>query len=99
MSATKDNGSSAMQHRINAEIQDNLDRTLELELEDSDLADLLAEEHELPEGRARLSAQALFHRAPAPSAGANQVSGVGLAQQDSRSWSCLRAATRQARAE
>ena len=52
MSATKDDGLSAMQHRINAEIQDNLDEDLELELEDSDLADLLAEGHELPEQHA-----------------------------------------------
>ncbi len=49
MSATKDNGSSAIQHRINAEIQDNLDEDLELELEDSELADLLSDGHELPE--------------------------------------------------
>jgi polyphosphate kinase 2 len=52
MSATKGSGLSAMQHRINAEIQDNLDEDLELELEDSDLADLLAEGHELPEKHA-----------------------------------------------
>jgi polyphosphate kinase 2 len=48
--ATKDNSASAMQHRVNAEIQDNLDEDLELELEDSALADLLAEGHELPDG-------------------------------------------------
>jgi polyphosphate kinase 2 len=52
MSGDKDNGLSTMQHRINAEIQDNLDEDLELELEDSELADLLAEGHELPEGHA-----------------------------------------------
>jgi len=52
MSATKGNGLSAMQHRINAEIQDNLDEDLELELEDSDLADILAEGEELPEKHA-----------------------------------------------
>ena len=49
MSATKDGSISQMQHRINAEIQDNLDEDLELELEDSELADLLADGHELPE--------------------------------------------------
>jgi polyphosphate kinase len=49
MSAKKDGSVSAMQHRINAEIQDNLDEDLELELEDSDLADILAEGHDLPE--------------------------------------------------
>jgi polyphosphate kinase 2 len=49
MSETKGKGPSALQHRINAEIQDNLDEDLELELEDSELADLLAEGHELPE--------------------------------------------------
>ncbi|MFY9972350.1 MAG: polyphosphate kinase 2, partial [Roseiarcus sp.] len=47
MSATKDG--SAMQRRMNAEIQDNLDEDLELEMEDSDLADVLAEGRELPE--------------------------------------------------
>ena len=52
MSATKDDGLSAMQHRINAEVQDGLDEDLELELEDSDLDDLLAEGHELPEQHA-----------------------------------------------
>ena len=40
---------SIMQQRVNAEIQDNLDEDLELELEDSELADLLAEGRELPE--------------------------------------------------
>ena len=49
MSATKDGSISQMQHRVNAEIQDNLDEDLELELEDSELADLLADGHELPE--------------------------------------------------
>jgi polyphosphate kinase len=52
MNAIKDAASSAMQQRINAEIQDNLDEDLELELEDSELADLLAEGHELPETQA-----------------------------------------------
>jgi polyphosphate kinase 2 len=41
-----------MQQRINAEIQDNMDEDLELELEDSELADLLAEGHELREDAA-----------------------------------------------
>ena len=59
MSETKDGSTSVMQHRINAEIQDNLDEDLELELEDSELADLLAEGHELPEKGA-------FPRAPSP---------------------------------
>ena len=49
MSETKDGSASVMQQRVNAEIQDNLDEDLELELEDSELADLLAEGHELPE--------------------------------------------------
>jgi polyphosphate kinase 2 len=49
MSAKKDGSVSAMQHRINAEIQDNLDEDLELELEDSDLAGILAEGRDLPE--------------------------------------------------
>jgi polyphosphate kinase 2 len=49
MTTTNDSGHSAMQHRINAEIQDNLDEDLELELEDSELADLLADGRELPE--------------------------------------------------
>ena len=40
MSVTKDGSISPMQHRINAEIQDNLDEDLELELEDSELAEL-----------------------------------------------------------
>ena len=52
MSGGKDNGLSTMQKRINAEIQDNFDEDLELELEDSDLADLLADGHELPENHA-----------------------------------------------
>src|SRR5271167_3034 len=51
MSAKKDGSPSAMQQRVNAEIQDNLDEDLELELEDSDLADIL-EGHELPENGA-----------------------------------------------
>jgi len=49
MSAKKIASDSIMQQRVNAEIQDNLDEDLELELEDSELADLLAEGHELPE--------------------------------------------------
>jgi polyphosphate kinase 2 len=51
MSAKKVGSPSAMQQRVNAEIQDNLDEDLELELEDSDLADIL-EGHELPENGA-----------------------------------------------
>jgi polyphosphate kinase len=51
MSAKKDSSPSAMQQRVNAEIQDNLDEDLELELEDGDLADIL-EGHELPENGA-----------------------------------------------
>ena len=47
MSASKD----TMQQRINAEIQDNLDEDLELELEDSELADVL-DGHELNEPHA-----------------------------------------------
>jgi polyphosphate kinase len=49
MSAGKDVSASEMQQRVNAEIQDNLDEDLELELEDTELADLLADGHELPE--------------------------------------------------
>src|SRR5271165_7305276 len=49
MSATKDGSPSVMQQRVNAEIQDNLDEDLELELEDSDLADLLADGHQRPD--------------------------------------------------
>ena len=43
MRTNRNDSVSAMQHRINAEIQDNLDEDLELELEDGELADLLAE--------------------------------------------------------
>src|ERR1700739_2243882 len=52
MSASKNDSVSAMQHRINAEIQDTLDEDLELELEDHELADLLAEGQELPDRHA-----------------------------------------------
>ena len=52
MSTTKENSLSALQHRINSEIQDNFDEDLELELEDSELADLLSEGHELAEKHA-----------------------------------------------
>jgi polyphosphate kinase len=52
MSAEKQSSVSAFQERVNAEIQDNLDEDLELELEDSELADLLAEGHELPDKHA-----------------------------------------------
>ena len=52
MNEMKDGPISNLQHRINAEIQDNLDEDLEHELEDSDLADLLAEGHALPEKHA-----------------------------------------------
>ena len=48
MSAEKANPVSTFQKRVNAEIQDNLDEDIELELEDSDLADLLAETEHLP---------------------------------------------------
>ena len=40
---------STAEQRVNAEIQDNLDEDLELELEDDQLADLLAESEELPQ--------------------------------------------------
>jgi len=40
---------STAEQRVNAEIQDNLDEDLELELEDDHLADLLAESEELPQ--------------------------------------------------
>jgi polyphosphate kinase len=49
MSATKGRSIRSKQDRINAEIQDNFDEDLELELEDSELADLLAEGRGLPE--------------------------------------------------
>jgi polyphosphate kinase len=52
MSGTKDKGLTAIQARINAEIQDNLDEDLELELEDNELAELLEEGHALPEKHA-----------------------------------------------
>jgi polyphosphate kinase 2 len=52
MSAEKQSSVSAFQERVNAEMQDNLDEDLELELEDSELADLLAEGHELPDKHA-----------------------------------------------
>ena len=48
MSAEKASPVSTFQKRVNAEIQDNLDEDIELELEDSDLADLLAETEHLP---------------------------------------------------
>ena len=48
MSAENANPVSTFQKRVNAEIQDNLDEDIELELEDSDLADLLAETEHLP---------------------------------------------------
>ncbi len=52
MSGGKNDGLSTMQKRINAEIQDNFDEDLELELEDSALADLLADGHEPAESHA-----------------------------------------------
>ena len=52
MNGIRNGGTSVMQQRINAEIQDNFDENLELELEDSELADLLAEGQELPEKHA-----------------------------------------------
>ena len=64
MNETKDGSASVMQQRINAEIQDNLDEDLELELEDSELADLLAEGHELPEQGAVLAPPLLPGAAP-----------------------------------
>jgi polyphosphate kinase len=48
MSATKDGSASSMRHRMKAEIQDNLDEDLELELEDSDLDDIFVDHHEPP---------------------------------------------------
>jgi polyphosphate kinase len=48
MSEEKEAAKAEMQRRIHAEVQDNLDEDIELELEDSELADLLAEGHELP---------------------------------------------------
>ncbi|RBP12288.1 polyphosphate kinase 2 [Roseiarcus fermentans] len=48
MSGTNDNGRDTIRERMNEEIQDNLDEDFELELEDSDLADLLQEGKEHP---------------------------------------------------
>ncbi len=47
MTAEKQRPASAFQQRINAEIQDNLDEDIELELEDDQLADLLTETEHL----------------------------------------------------
>src|SRR5271154_2808741 len=47
MSAKKASPVGAFQKRVDAEIQDNLDEDIELELEDSDLADMLAEAEHL----------------------------------------------------
>ena len=76
----KQGSPSAMQQRVNAEIQDNLDEDLELELEDSDLADLLADGHSLPRKRG-LSAPSLFQGAAAPAARAHQAAGLGGRQE------------------
>jgi len=48
MSAEKASPVSKFQKRVNAEIQDNLDEDIELELEDDELADLLSETEHLP---------------------------------------------------
>jgi polyphosphate kinase len=48
MSATKDGSAGSIRHRLKAEIQDNLDEDLELELEDGDLADIFVDHHEPP---------------------------------------------------
>ena len=48
MSAEKASPISTFQKRVNAEIQDNLDEDIELELEDDELADLLSETEHLP---------------------------------------------------
>ena len=42
MSADKRRPASKLQQRVYAEIQDNLDEDIELELEDGELADLLS---------------------------------------------------------
>ena len=47
MSAKKHSPVSKLQQRVNAEIQDNLDEDIELELEDDQLADLLTETEHL----------------------------------------------------
>ena len=66
MTAKKDSSPSAMQQRVNAEIQDNLDEDLELELEDSDLADILL----VPDIEAgNMLAKQLVHLADAEMAG------------------------------
>jgi polyphosphate kinase len=48
MSAKKANPVGAFQKRVAAEIQDNLDEDIELELEDDQLADLMSESEHLP---------------------------------------------------
>ena len=47
MSSDKPAPASELQKRVNAEIQDNLDEDIELELEDDELADLLSEAQHL----------------------------------------------------
>jgi len=47
MTAEKQSPASKFQQRVNAEIQDNLDEDIELELEDDQLADLLSETEHL----------------------------------------------------
>ena len=47
LSAKKQGPVSELQKRVNAEIQDNLDEDIELELEDDELADLLSETEHL----------------------------------------------------
>ena len=42
MTAEKQSPASKFQQRVNAEIQDNLDEDIELELEDDQLADVIA---------------------------------------------------------
>ena len=80
MSGTRDNGRSLIQDRINAEIQDNFDEDYELELEDSDLADLLSEGNELPERHA-FPRKLYFTELAAASARADQAAGLGGRQQ------------------
>ena len=66
-SADKQAPVSELRKRISAEIQDNFDEDIELELEDSELAELLSESEHLQLGRF-LAAAALFQGAVASAA-------------------------------
>ena len=67
LSADKQAPVSELRKRVNAEIQDNFDEDIELELEDSELAELLVGERTSPIARL-LAAPALFQGAFAAAA-------------------------------